>query len=281
MRDKAKISPKKWNYLAGLMDGDGTLGIYPHPHEQNYVNYDSVLKVGLTHLPTVKWLKKTFGGQFYTTQDKRPNRKPNHQWYVSTSKHQLSILKMVTPLLKLKQAQGETIIKFLELGGRGHRNPCARKELSDYSSYRNEFFEPVYRKHIDVEKVVADKSDYQYLAGILDAEGTISLYESRRSFDPKIQLPNTDMRVFDFLLEKFGGSVSSSRREHRELGNWVLPVRFLENTLLSVLPYLVTKREQALILLDWFRNRKNLSDEETRETIKKFRVLNHRGLPND
>lgn len=278
MKDKTKINPKRWNYLAGLIDGDGSLGIQAHPHEQNYINYDVTLEVATTHLPTVKWLIKTFGGQFYTTQDKRPNRKPNHHWYVSTSEHQLRILKMVSPLLKLKQRQGETQIQFLELGGRSFHDQDARKELADYVSHRNGFFEPVYRTHRDVENSNAEKADYQYLAGLLDAEGTLSLYESKRSFDPKIQLPNTDMRVFDFLLEKFGGSVSSSKRDHRELGNWVLPVRFLENTLLAILPYMVTKRKQAILLLDWFRNRKSLSDDETRETIKEFRVLNHRGL---
>jgi hypothetical protein len=281
LKDKTKISLKRWNHLAGLIDGDGSLGVHPHPHKQNYINYDVTLEIGSTHLPTVKWLKKVFGGKFYTTQDKRPNRKPNHHWYVSTSKHQLSILKMVTPSLKLKQKQGLAIIKFLELGGRSYHNQVARKELADYVSSRNEFFVPVLRTHKDVDDVSATKADYQYLAGILDAEGCVSLYESKRSFDPKIQLPNTDMRVFDFILDKFGGSVSSSKRGHRELGNWVLPTRFLENTLLAILPYLVTKREQALLLLEWLRNRKNLSDDETYEVIKKFRVLNLRGLPND
>jgi hypothetical protein len=278
LKDKTKISPARWNYLAGLIDGDGSLGIAVHPHEQNYINYDATVEVATTHLPTVKWLSDTFGGQFYTTQDKRPNRKPNHHWYVSNSEHQLNLLKMVSPLLKLKRRQGETIVQFIGLGGRSYHNSDARKELSDYVSFRNGFFEPVKRMHRDVEEVTANKDDYQYLAGILDAEGTLSLYESKRSFDPKIQLPNTDMRVFDFLLEKFGGSVSSSKREHRELGNWVLPTRFLETTLLAILPYMVTKREQAILLLDWFRNRRNLSDDETREVIKKFRVLNHRGI---
>lgn len=278
MKDKTKISSKRWNHLAGLIDGDGSLGIHPHPHEQNYINYDVTLEVAATHLPTVKWLKEVFGGQFYTTQDKRPNRKPNHHWYVSTSEHQLSILKKVSPLLKLKQAQGETIIKFLGLGGRSFHSQDVRKELADYVSQRNEFFVPVYRTHRDVDVVKADKEDYQYLSGIVDAEGTVSLYEDKRSFSPKIQLCNTDMRLFDFVLDRFGGSVSSSKREHRELGNWVLPTKFLENTLLAILPYLVTKREQAVLLLEWFRNRKNLSDDETREVISKFRVLNHRGL---
>ena len=281
MKDKAKIAPKRWNHLAGLLDGDGSLGIHPHPHKENYINYDVTLEASTTHLPTVKRLKEVFGGQFYTTQDKRPNRKPNHHWYVSTSEHQLSILKQVTPLLKLKQAQGETLIEFLELGGKKYQNPEARKKLADYVAQRNDFFMPVYRTHKDVVTAQADKDDYQYLAGILDAEGTVSLYESKRSFDPKIQLANTDMRVFDFVLDRFGGSVSSARREHREQGNWVLPTKFLENTLLAILPYMVTKHEQVLLLLEWFRNRKSLSDDETREVIKKFRVLNHRGLSND
>lgn len=278
MKDKTKISPKRWNYLAGLIDGDGSLGINAHPHGSNYINYDVTVAVGLTHLPTIKWLKKTFGGQFYTTQDTRPNRKPNHHWYVSNSEHQLSILKMVSPLLKLKKVQGENIITFLELGGRNFQDPVARKELADYVSARNAYFDPVYRTHREIKESTADKEDYQYFAGLLDAEGCLSLYESKRSFDPKIQLPNTDMRVFDFVLDRFGGSVSSSKREHRELGNWVLPVRFLEQTLLAILPYMVTKREQSLLLLDWFRNRKNLSDDETRNIIQKFRILNHRGL---
>ena len=278
MKDKTKISTKKWNYLAGMVDGDGSLVISAHPHKENYITYDTVITVGLTHLPTIKWLQKTFGGQFYTTQDKRPNRKPNHHWYVSTVDHQLSILKMISPILRLKREQGEALIEFIELGGRYFQDPQVRKDLADFVATRNEYFVPVYRTHNEVSKAGADKDDYQYMAGILDAEGCLSLYESRRSFDPKIQVPNTDMRVFDFFLDRFGGSVSTSKREHRELGNWVLPTKFLENTLLAVLPYMVTKREQAVLLLEWFRNHKSLSDNETREVIQKFRVLNYRGI---
>lgn len=278
MQDKAKISQKKWQYLAGYMDGDGSFSIGSHPHKNNYINYDVHLTISSVHKPTAKWLIDVFGGQIVNSQDKRPNRKPAQQWYVSNSTHQLSILSGVTPFLKLKQRQAEILTEFLNLGGRTFQNPEIRKVLVDEIKQRNTYFLPVYRTSALVNQCGADRSDYQYFAGILDAEGCISLYENKRSFDPKLQLANTDMRVFDFLLDRFGGSVTTVKRENRALGNWSLPTKFLESTLLATIPYLVTKRAQGMLLLNWLRSRKTISDTESREHISRFRELNFRGI---
>lgn len=278
MKDKSKISAKRWIYLAGLLDGDGHISITAHPHEGNYINYDVVFGVTTTHRPTAKWLISVFGGKFCKTEDRRPNRKTRYFWYVSTAKHQVSLLENVKDYLKLKNKQAEIVLRFLNLGGRSFQDTKVRKRAFEEVSFLNDFYVPIVKtQKIAANKNMLTKADYQYLAGLIDAEGCISLYENKRSFDPKIQLANTDMRVFDFVLDLFGGSVSESKREHRILGNFNLPTQYLEKTLLATIPYLITKKEQAVLLLTWFRKRNILSDDETREYIKKFRILNHRG----
>ena len=137
MKDKTKISTE-WNYLAGMVDGDGSLVISAHPHKENYINYDTAVNVGLTHLPTIKWLQETFGGQFYTTQDKRPNRKTQSPLVCEHSRSPVVDLKMISPRLRLKREQGEALIEFVGLGGRYFQDPQVRKDLADFVAARNE-----------------------------------------------------------------------------------------------------------------------------------------------
>src|SRR6266581_4486701 len=127
MQDKLRIKDKRWIYLAGYLDGDGSIYIGSHPHKSNYINYDTGLSVSSTFRPTAVWLKRTFGGQITETQDKRPNRKIGYIWYASNSKHQLDILFKLTPHLKLKKRQAELLTEFLNLGGREFQDPEIRR----------------------------------------------------------------------------------------------------------------------------------------------------------
>lgn len=279
MRNKNKIKSKRWNYLAGLIDGDGHISIQAHEHQSNYTNYDTILGVTTTHKPTAKWLVDVFGGKFTTTKDKRPNRKIRYFWYCSSALHQLSILENIKDKLILKKDQANLLIQFLNLGGKRFQNPEVRKEIFKNMKDLNSFYIPVFQKNKCMPSgQVPTKDFYQYLAGLLDAEGCISLYENKRSFDPRIYISNTDMRTFCDALNYFGGTVSSYKRKNRALGTWSMPTKYLEKTLLAAIPYMVTKREQAIILLTWLRKRNILSDDESRIYVYKFRLLNQRGL---
>lgn len=122
-----------------------------------------------------------------------------------------------------------------------------------------------------------DKLNWSYLAGILDGEGTIyigQMSDKRRTF-LKVVVTNTDLNLMKWLITNFGGAYRGEQR-----GNYRLIYRWQpkgkknrEKLLLGVLPYLIIKREQALLALEF--DRMNCSNPEKRDGIRlRIQALN-------
>lgn len=118
---------------------------------------------------------------------------------------------------------------------------------------------------------------WSYLAGIFDGEGTVYIglmTDKRRTF-LKVGITNTDLNLMKWLVTFFGGAYRSEAR-----GNYRLIYRWgpkgkknREKFLLGVLPYLIIKREQVLLALEF--DRMNCSDPEKRDSIRlKIQALN-------
>ncbi len=130
-----------------------------------------------------------------------------------------------------------------------------------------------------------------YLAGFLDADGTIGIYknlEADRRISPYYQLSvsiyNTNRKVLEILREEFGGSIRENRKSGRKKIPLILqfgPVR-AEEILRQILPHLIVKKQQAVIALSLREEiaaspGNPLSDEtlERREAFyRKIRFLN-------
>lgn len=280
MIEKSTVSTNTWHYLAGLLDGDGcfTFGCAP---KEGYINYDIVVTLTTTHLPTAEWVIETFGGKFYPAQDKRPNRKLQHCWHIPLALDQLEIARNVQDKMILKGNQARLIGDFIELGGRLFQDNDFRKTIVDQTSRFNDVYVPIVKTKKGEPSVIASKNfteqDLRYFGGLVDAEGTISLYRSKGSYSPRLSVCNTDKRVFDYILPMFGGRVNGHQRYGRELGSWYMPMLFMENVLNRIKPFLVTKRKQADLLSNWLDERYDIPKKVHEEYIKEFRILNHRG----
>lgn len=149
------------------------------------------------------------------------------------------------------------------------------------------------------------KTDYAYLAGLFDGEGHITLTKSKpaegalrkyvgkthTTFRParvaswqfclNIGITNTDKRLINWLEEKFGGTHYTDKRHQQ---NWKSAYRWRllgrshqERVLLAILPYMVIKREQASLALDFIR----MGDREDQKARlffwERFMKLNGRG----
>jgi hypothetical protein len=106
-----------------------------------------------------------------------------------------------------------------------------------------------------------------YMAGLMDGEGSFSISVTHETGKPhyavNIRLYNTNPRIIQWVIAHFGGKPSwgdkngsniENLKSQKKICQWFLTGRkAMESFILSVLPYLVAKREQANLLLQYIR----------------------------
>ena len=100
--------------------------------------------------------------------------------------------------------------------------------------------------------MAACATDWAYLAGMLDGEGTLTLVrrgKKRGGYMVKVSIYGTDERLMTYLTETFGGSVArfDKRNPWKPMLTWsAVNIREL---LIGAMPYLRLKKEQAVLLI--------------------------------
>ena len=145
------------------------------------------------------------------------------------------------------------------------------------------------------------QSDAAYMAGFMDGEGHFSIacggwqkpyYRSPanrargklsppfRNYTVRVGCANTDKRVISWIQEHIGGTYSI----HRQTAAWKVCYKWhlyganvQEQFILAVLPYLILKREQANILLQFIRLHGVENPSKREELYQRIRLLNRRG----
>jgi len=271
MQDDQVFKPKRMGYLAGLIDGDGSFSI----RFNQKAGYQLTTSVYSTCRSLMKWLSNQFGGTFRKMPTKG-NRKQKYQWYTSS----MLLAREVAPYLIIKSRQGEIVKQFVDLGS--DRNPFARQDLMQDLQNANQFFVPV-KKLFLLPSLIPTKSDFAYLAGLFDAEGTFSIYKRKYHHNGRYtsvaRISNTDQRPFPWLMDRFGGYMLVNKKEGKLEGVWYLPSnQSKEQYILAILPYLIVKRERAILYLEWIRNSRTMPLEQKDQLQQKMKILNHRGL---
>jgi hypothetical protein len=121
-----------------------------------------------------------------------------------------------------------------------------------------------------------DKTKWSYLAGLIDGEGCISIFhrvkegeqltrihKTRANTHPykmfamRISITNTYLPLMKWLIANFGGVYYQKRESvngHKASYEWRPKGRNnVEKMLLGILPYMVIKKEQTQIALDYIR----------------------------
>lgn len=106
-----------------------------------------------------------------------------------------------------------------------------------------------------------------YMAGLMDGEGSFSVsvtYETGKPhYAVNVRLYNTNQKIINWVINNYGGKPSwgdknggniVSIKTHRKMCQWFLTGRkVMESFILSVLPYLIAKKEQANLVLQYIR----------------------------
>lgn len=106
----------------------------------------------------------------------------------------------------------------------------------------------------DLEVSVPDSvTSLAYLAGLVDADGCISIKTSKGYHTIKIHVANTDMGMIDWLIENVGGSVHKTEKstdEWADLYNWELYGENAAKVISAIKPFLSVKGGQAEVALE-------------------------------
>lgn len=143
---------------------------------------------------------------------------------------------------------------------------------------------------------MSDKAKWGYLAAMIDGEGFISVAKGKKPapngqgymtdaprYNVIVSVTNTSEVLMKWLVENFGGSWSRDKSQNpkwkprcswRCTGN-----KNKEIVLLAVLPYLVIKREQAIIGLEMIRMNGEPNPPKREGFYLRMRELNKRGVP--
>lgn len=99
---------------------------------------------------------------------------------------------------------------------------------------------------------------YAYLAGLIDGEGYLGVY----GLGVKLVVSNSDLKIIKWIYDNIGGYVNIRQNPSptsfggKIVYNWLLTDRpSLSFLLPKLIPYLTAKKEKAISLLNWIKNR--------------------------
>lgn len=97
-------------YTAGIIDGEGYIGIMHHKRKTRSSSYERVLKVGNTNEHLIDWLVHMYGGHKETVNQKG-SRKPSWNWILWGEKA-VDLLTQIYPYSIIKKSQIDVFLRF-------------------------------------------------------------------------------------------------------------------------------------------------------------------------
>lgn len=108
---------------------------------------------------------------------------------------------------------------------------------------------------------MTDRENLIYLAGIIDGEGTVSItkYNDTNSYSIRLNIPNTDKRLINWLQTNFKCAVYETRtgnvnnnRKWKDVSDWVCIGKNAYILLKQVRGFLLLKQEQTDLAIQLF-----------------------------
>lgn len=117
------------------------------------------------------------------------------------------------------------------------------------------------------------KEELGFLAGLIEGEGTISLNKHKQYIRPYIQISNTRLELLDWVIKRipiFKMVKHKRTRQYRLMDGLICQInytilivgRHVGILLNALIPYLVTKKKNAELLIEWIELRKKQRQSE-------------------
>lgn len=267
-------------YLAGVMDGDGSFSLLRlKKGSKNYL-YTPMLQCASWRLEFIHLLKETFGGNLVTGKVHiKKNGEEGHAltcWKLRSFKNCTKVIEELIPFMQIKKNRASVLLSNLDIF-----HYVRGKELSSFvlkerervyqeliNSNNNKYvYSRIERVHIDQTHEEA----WSYIAGIFDTDGSFSVKKQCENkgtwvknprYLPVISLSMIDARAINYIKSSFeNGKIympknnDTGNKYHFQFGIYTKEdcIKFLKN----IIPYLRSKKENALTLLEFCEKSKN------------------------
>jgi hypothetical protein len=261
------MKAKHFAYLAGLIDGDGCINA-SIAHNDGSTWYRIHLSVNSVEHKVIRYLEILFGGKGNKRERDHYKQGFIWEWRLVVKQQVGNLIQQITPYLVLKRPQAILAAEFLKLPrGRPETREATIREIQRLNQQ---------------ETSIGPLDDFgqlrwPYLAGLMDAEGTFTVRRDERDtyvhYGIWARLGNTNKHVIDWLEKFFGIAAIEDEKSYY----WPLPYERQEKErfLLKLLPYLVTKKDQAKVLLEYIRMGDERNPAKREALYRKCFDLNH------
>lgn len=121
------------------------------------------------------------------------------------------------------------------------------------------------------------ETDLAYMAGLLDGEGCIEIAKQLRPLQKygtkvyyyiRVRIGNTVPSLIKFCNKRFGGKIWSGYKKNSTVKfyNWTIFSNQAVELLKLILPYLISKREEALLALE-FQKTQYMGRKQSKEVL--------------
>jgi hypothetical protein len=109
-----KLTELEIGYVAGLFDGEGTIGYY----QGRIAGFSLRVKIVLTDFRPIYWLKEKLGIGFVTYRKRKPPCRDVMEWQAKSRADVKEFLRAIEPYLLIKREQAQLLIEFLSTEGK-------------------------------------------------------------------------------------------------------------------------------------------------------------------
>ena len=241
MKEKTK------SYMAGIVDSEGCIRLAKH-NDRGTIRYSPRVYVSNQSWVLMKWIVKHFGGKFVRNVNNREGGVDWYIWYLQSIPSISAFLVEILPYLRCKKDQATCLLEYLQ-------SYTSLSEATKDGVFHN--LKSLKRGSVTTET----HSDYikstpAYLAGFFDGEGCIRVgktpVKNTQSYHLTVSVTNKDTSVLKACSELYGGHIGNLIKGR--CPHWVLSDKpSIERFLLYTLPYLVAKKDEAEVGLEYIR----------------------------
>lgn len=269
MKDKTKA------YAAGIFDAEGCISAARSVRDSGCVQYHIILKISNINRKLMKFLVSNFGGTFKQVPN---NDGQIYNWTITNHTHMLKFLSVIRPYLQIKEKEANLAFEYCALNGASY--PKQRELLhQQMGALKDRSVETITRGFSCSRNLIN-----AYYAGLIDGEGDLTISQNfprkrkSASYYGHARGKNTFKPIIDLMPSLYGGNLSTIHLSHPRWAPqrvWRLSRKNdLEKFLLQVLPYLILKRSQAKLLLNFVRSPLGPQDPQRFEMYKEMQTLN-------